>query len=257
MRQALLRIASAALVSATFAIAGGSTAIAGKGPVVVELYTSQGCHSCPPADAYLGKLAKREGVIALSFHITYWDYLGWRDPFALPAATKRQRSYSRQFRRGYVYTPQMVIDGRAETVGSRSSSVDREIRRAKARDGKIAVTFEKGADGSLKAILPARANGDKPVRATVMMVLFDRAHTTKIKRGENAGKTLTYHNVVRAMRKIGTWDGAAQTIRVPLHSAGSGGRDGCVIIVQDQKTGHILGAGLMPMKPAAATAGKN
>ena len=251
MRQALLRIASAALVSASFAAAGGSVAAAGSGPVVVELYTSQGCHSCPPADAYLGKLAKRDGVIALSFHITYWDYLGWRDPFALPAATKRQRNYSRQFRRGYVYTPQMVIDGRAETVGSRTWSVDREIKKAKARDDKITVTFTKGADGSLQASLPAGPEGAAPERASVMMVLFDRAHTTRIKRGENAGKTLTYHNVVRAMRKIGTWDGKAQTIRVPWHTAGHDGRDGCVVLVQSQKTGRIIGAGLMPMRTAS------
>jgi len=241
---------AAAVVALALLTGGTTTTLADKGPVVVELYTSQGCYSCPPADAHLGKLAKQKNIIALSFHVTYWDYLGWKDPFALKAATKRQRYYSRHFRRGYVYTPQMVIDGQSETVGSRTGSVDRAIRKATRRSDKIAVKFRKDADGKLYAVLPARKSSGRAEPATVWMVLFDRSHTTDIRRGENGGKKLTYHNVVRKLTPLGTWNGEGKSVAVPVHQPGADGkRDGCVVIVQSNKTGLILGAALMPLGP--------
>ena len=99
-------------------------------PTVVELFTSQGCHSCPPADAYLGVLSGRDDIIALAHHVDYWNYIGWKDPFSSPQATERQHSYARAMRKRSVYTPQMVIDGRYDAVGSRRSQVDRAIDRA-------------------------------------------------------------------------------------------------------------------------------
>lgn len=242
-------ISAAAAVFALALLTGGSTTtLADKGPVVVELYTSQGCNSCPPADAYLGELAKRKNIIALSFHVTYWDYLGWRDRFAFKGATKRQRAYSRHFRRGYVYTPQMVIDGQSEVVGSRHFLVDRAIGKAKRRSDKITVTFKKADDGKLHAVLPTRKASGAAERATIWMVLFDRRHTTDIRRGENGGKKLSYHNVVRKLMRLGTWDGEGKKVAVPVHAAGPDGRrDGCVVIVQSDQTGRIIGAAVMPL----------
>ncbi len=224
----------------------GAPALAVEDPVVVELFTSQGCNTCPPADAYLGKLAKRKRVIALSFHVDYWDYLGWKDRFALSGSTKRQRRYARQFKRGYVYTPQMVIDGQAEIVGSRTGQIDRAIARAAARKDKIAVRLVRGAGGKVRAMLPARAAGAKPEPATVWMVLIDRSHTTKIKRGENGGKRLTYTHVVRTLRRVGAWRGEKTALELPVDETLPGRRDACVVIVQSDKTGRILGAAMMP-----------
>lgn len=217
-----------------------------EGRVVVELYTSQGCNSCPPADALLGRLAQRKDVMALSFHVDYWDYLGWKDPFALRDSTMRQRSYARHFRRGYVYTPQMVIDGRAEVVGTRAGSVEAAIQAARKRGGALAIGFEKDANGAHVAVLPDAAKAEP---ATVYMVLFDKSHTTDIKRGENGGKSLTYHHVVRAIRKVGRYDGKAVRVPLPIvESAGHEQRDACAVLVQSEETGGILGAAVMALK---------
>jgi len=240
--------AAAAVFGLALLTGGSSTTLADKGPVVVELYTSQGCNSCPPADAYLGELAKRKDIIALSFHVTYWDYLGWKDRFAFKAATKRQRAYSRHFRRGYVYTPQMVIDGQSEVIGSRQFLVDRAIGKATRQADKITVTFKKTDDGKLHAVLPTRKGSGTAERATIWMVLFDRRHTTDIRRGENGGKKLTYYNVVRKLTPLGTWDGEGKSVALPVQAAGPAGRrDGCVVIVQSNQTGRIIGAAAMPL----------
>lgn len=235
---------AAAVFGLAFLTGGSAPTLADKGPVVVELYTSQGCSSCPPADAYLGELAKRENIIALSFHVTYWDYLGWKDRFALKAATKRQRDYSRHFRRGFVYTPQMVIDGQSEVVGSRQFSVDRAIKKATRRTDKITVAVKKGADGKLHAELPMRQASGAAERATVWLVLFDRSHTTDIRRGENGGRKITYHNVVRRVMPLGTWEGEKKSVALPAAEAG---RDGCAVLVQSNQTGRIIGAAVMPL----------
>jgi hypothetical protein len=238
---------AAALVTGLVTGLGGAARAEAPGPrVVVELYTSQGCNSCPPADALLGRLAKRKDVLALSFHVDYWDYLGWKDTFALHAATTRQREYARHFHRGYVYTPQMVIDGRAEVVGSRSWSVESAIKKALKRGGDLVVRLEEDKSGAYVAVLP---DAPKPEAAAVYMVLFDNAHTTDIKRGENGGKKLTYHNVVRAIRKVGSYDGKAKRLKLPVvENAGHEKRDGCAVLVQSTETGGILGAGVMALK---------
>lgn len=245
MNRMLLKYLRVPAIALAFAVTFGAPAIAGQDPVVVELFTSQGCNTCPPADAYLGKLAKRKRVIALSFHVDYWDYLGWKDQFALPGSTKRQRRYARQFKRGYVYTPQMVIDGQAEVIGSRIGEVDQAISRAGERKDKIAVRLVKGADGKVRAMLPARAPDADAEIATVWMVLYDAAHTTKIGRGENGGKQLTYSQVVRTLRRVGTWRGKEISLQLPVAETLPGRRDGCVVIVQSDKTGRILGAAMM------------
>ena len=207
---------------------------------VVELFTSQGCSSCPPADKFLGELAQRPDLLALSIHVDYWDYIGWKDPFASPENTRRQRNYAEALKLRYVYTPQMVIQGMGHATGSDRSSVLRRIAEAEAlprlpvtvhhAGGRIEVTVagaDKGIDG-----------GDE---AAVWLAVFDRQHETAIRRGENGGRTLKYHNVVRNMMQVGTWTGKPLKLTATLADLG-GHPDGCAVIVQSVKTGRILGA---------------
>jgi hypothetical protein len=209
--------------------------------VVVELFTSQGCSSCPPADALLGDLAKRDDVLALSLHVDYWDYIGWKDPFASPANTQRQRAYARQFGLGYVYTPQMVVNGRSQMTGSNRPAVLHGIDQAKGAPG---LAIELKRDGNtLTASLP---QGDADGDAAVYAVLFDNEHVTDVRRGENRGRKLAYSNVVRDMERVATWRGAALTL--PLDRLPTDGRDACAVIVQSERTGRILGSAVIDLK---------
>lgn len=203
---------------------------------VVELYTSQGCSSCPPADRLLGELAKRDDVLALSFHVDYWDYIGWKDPFALPESSSRQRAYAQHFGERYVYTPAMVVQGLAQISGARPATVRRMIETAHGEAMPAAVTLVREGDGVSVRIAEGMAEGP----ADVYLALFDARHTTNIRRGENGGRALTYTNVVRSLRKIGTWDGAATTIAVPADGMAEG--EHCAVIVQTGGHGRIVGA---------------
>ncbi len=178
---------------------------------VVELFTSQGCSSCPPADAVLAELSRSDpAILPLGLHITYWDRLGWKDPYSLPAATERQREASNRLRLDYVYTPQMVVDGRLQAVGSDRSAVRRLIAQARAEAGP-AVPLTLAADpGGLRL-----SAGPGAGRGTLLVVGFDAQHVTPVKAGENGGRTLTQVNVVRALSPVGAWTGKATEIVVP------------------------------------------
>ncbi|HEX6103893.1 MAG TPA: DUF1223 domain-containing protein [Alphaproteobacteria bacterium] len=210
-------------------------------PVVVELFTSQGCSSCPPADAFLGELAQRRDVIALAFHIDYWDYIGWKDPFASPDFTKRQRGYAGALGLRSVYTPQMVIDGRVDAVGSHRTRVEELIRKS-SFVSKLAATLEPAA-GRAKLILP-EARLERP--ATIWLAIYDREERTKVKRGENAGHTLSDYNIVRALREVATWDGRAQALEIDLADAAADGMGGAILI-QSEGQGPIIGAVEVPV----------
>ena len=211
-----------------------------KRPVVVELYTSQGCSSCPPADEFAGELAELPGVLPLSFHVDYWDYIGWKDPFASPEHTQRQRGYAQELSIRYVYTPQMVIDGSFDAVGFRRSEVFAAIARAAADQPDIALDFD-GETGRL--LVPA---GEAPPEgATLWLAVFDHEHSTDIARGENAGRKLSYYNVVRDLRDLGTWTGEPLEIAIDLSAAEA--NDACVILLQEGKTGRILSAVTMEL----------
>ncbi|NQV99933.1 MAG: DUF1223 domain-containing protein [Rhodospirillales bacterium] len=201
---------------------------------VVELYTSQGCSSCPPADAYLGKLAVRDDVLALSFHVDYWDYIGWKDPFADPRYTARQRAFSVIFSQRYVYTPQMVVHGAYQVVGSQPSDIEGAITRAK-KMLNLPVAL-KAVDGGFQVDLAA-APAQKGV--TVIAVFFDDMHATDIRHGENAGEKLINYNVVRDFQEIGLWNGEARSISFKnVRSKG----ENCAILLQSAQTGQIVGA---------------
>ena len=170
-------------------------------PTLVELFTSQGCSSCPPADEYLIELDARDDVIALSMHITYWDYIGWKDPFASDAVTERQRAYGRRIGRGRIYTPEIIVNGVLDAVGSRKGAVDRTIAEVQAtKPTRLAIELSMMADDGMRVSLPG-ANFDGA--ATVWLARYDKEHVTEIERGENAGRTLRNINVVRELREIG------------------------------------------------------
>ena len=197
--------------AAALMLAAGAVAHAGARPAVVELYTSQGCSSCPPADALLGELAKRADVLALAFHVDYWDDLGWRDRFALPQATERQSQYAQRLMVASPYTPQMVIDGTKEAVGNERERIYRLL--AVPRNGvPVHVEFQ-GAELTVR-VEPATgmAAGD------VVLISYLPSAVTAIGRGENAGRELREFNIVRSLKTLGTWQGVAAEWRVSRKS---------------------------------------
>jgi hypothetical protein len=212
-------------------------------PVVVELFTSQGCSSCPPADELLAELAGRPGVVALSLHVDYWDYIGWKDPYASPQHTARQQRYTESLNLRYVYTPQIVVDGRVNVVGSRRAEVLEAIETAAKRDRPIDITFVTSNGGTV--IIPEGHAPDEG--ATVWLAVYDREHVTEVKRGENAGRSLRNANVVRSFERLGTWSGARLEIPLDLSGARARGRDGCAVIVQRGRAGPVLAAAAMSL----------
>lgn len=205
---------------------------------VVELYTSQGCSSCPPADAYLGKLAARDDVLALSLHVDYWDYIGWKDPYADPEHTIRQRTFAVKFSQRYVYTPQMVIQGAFQVVGSHVQDIEEAIDKAKSLEHVPLKLTDNQGTFSVEISQQAGPH-DKGEDIRVFAVFFDKLHQTEIKRGENAGQQLTNYNVVRSFEEIGTWNGDAQTITFTNKKALG---DSSAVILQSYLSGKILGA---------------
>jgi hypothetical protein len=250
MRRALL------LTLACLPLAAGGPARAADAPhrpVVVELFTSQGCYSCPPADRLLGALSRRRDVLALSFHVDYWNYLGWADPFSHRWATTRQRAYAWAMKRASVYTPQMVVDGRYQAVGSNRAAVAAMIRRAR-DDGPapVAVAVRRVAGHRLDVSIAPGASRSTAV-ANVWLVLFDRSRTTDIPRGENGGKRLTYHHVVRVLKMIGDYSGRPiHKVVAAARKGGKAGYYGAAVLVQRPRGGRILGAAVS----LAATAGR-
>jgi hypothetical protein len=208
-----------------------AASLAAERPVVVELFTSQGCSSCPPANAYLNELSKgRRDVLALAFHVTYWDRLGWKDPFSMEAATDRQAVYGRRFGDGS-YTPEIVVDGATSAVGSDRSQVGSAIERAK-RNGHTAASINLVRNGGQLAIEVGAGSGT----GRILLIGFDHEHVTSIGRGENSGRTLTEANVVRSFRSVGQWSGSALHLTERLPE----GQD--VAVVLEAPDGRIIGA---------------
>jgi hypothetical protein len=200
-------------------------------PVVVELFTSQGCSSCPPANAYLNEMVRdRRDVLALGFHVTYWDRLGWKDPFSLEAATERQGRYGQRFGDGS-YTPEIVVDGLSGHVGSDREEVASAIEAAK-RQSQTAATVALKNDGGQLSIDVGSGNGS----GRVLLIGFDHGHETVIRRGENGGRTFQESNVVRSVRSVGDWNGTALRISEKLPES----EDAAVIL--EAPDGRIVGA---------------
>ena len=216
-------------------LALASLPAAAQTPVVVELYTSQGCSSCPPADAFLGDLASRDDVIALALHVDYWDYLGWKDVFAHSRFTDRQKAYARSAGSKMIYTPQMIVAGVGRIPGLRADEVGAMIRdkAARAATVRLALTREGGV---LRIAAEAERPFARPVE--VQLVRYTPRQTVRIERGENAGRTETYHNIVTAWEALALWPGD-----VPLAlQAAAPGSDPVVVIVQEPGPGPIIAA---------------
>ena len=223
----------ACLAALVLATATSAPVAAGDHPVVVELFTSQGCSSCPPADAYLGQLAARDDVIALALHVDYWDYLGWKDAFADPAYTRRQRLYARAANSRTVYTPQMIIEGQDHVVGYKPQQVAKLIQRHAAGPHPMDLSVTRRGD-RLRIVCDGAMAGDM----TVQLVTYDPMRSVDIRRGENAGKRLTYYNVVTSWTVVAEWDGRAPlSIEVPAPDS-----ENVVVLVQKAGAGPILAA---------------
>ena len=205
--------------------------------LVVELFTSQGCSSCPAADRVLTELRDVPGLVPLTLNVDYWDYLGWKDDLALPGSAVRQRAYARAQRSRNVYTPQMMFDGKMDVVGSRKRQVMSAIDAYRDEQDTVAVTLLPTGEGRYRVQAPATAG--LSADTVVWIVGYDREVVKAIGGGENHGRTVTYSNVVREWREAGTWDGKNA---LDLAFAPPTGDGGTVVIVQQGRVGPILGA---------------
>jgi hypothetical protein len=243
---ATLRTGLGALALA--ALTSGVQAEQAKTPVVIELYTSQACSSCPPADKFLGELAKQKDVIALSLHVTYWNYLGWKDDFSSATATNRQKAYRWSLRQSMIWTPQMVVQGRYPTVGSDRSKTAYYMGHVRKGDyAHVPVSLAKAGGRKIKVSVGA-ATGKAPKVGEIYLFLFDKRHVRKIRAGENAGRTITYSNVVREIRRIGVYKGDAVALTVSAAGAKGAARDGAVVLVQNKRVGPIFGAAKLTLR---------
>jgi len=218
---------------------------------VIELFTSQGCSSCPPADKILGELAKDPSVIALSMPIDYWDYLGWKDTLADSRFTARQKAYSQVRGDREVYTPQVVVNGSLHVVGSDRSGIENAISLTTKSDGVMSLPITMTQAGKqINISVPASANAAAAMHGEVWICSITKAVPISIGRGENGGRQVTYHNVVRNLLKVGDWNGTPGNWSVPLENISREGVDAAVVYVQDgnrDKPGVMLGAVFSPL----------
>jgi hypothetical protein len=208
-------------------------------PTVVELFTSEGCNSCPPAEALIGVLAaRRPDVIPLAFHVDYWDYIGWRDRFEIPEAVARQRQYQQSLHLSTVYTPQLVIDGQRDVVGNSDPATVPASTHAQSFALDIAVH-----DNQINVALGAGGAGASisPGINDVVLVSYLREGISKVTRGENAGRELREFNIVRSVQRLGSWNGTACSFDVPLKSI-PGDATQVAVLVQAANEGPIIGA---------------
>lgn len=233
----------------SMAIAAGMglllTSPASAGPrAVVELFTSQGCSSCPEADKLLGELAKDSSLIVVSLPIDYWDYLGWKDTLADPKFTARQKAYSKVRGDRQVYTPQVVINGTLHAVGSDRASIERAIEDSTRKNGTMSVPVKVSvAKGQITVSVPDTASAGQAGEVWISSV--SEQVPVAIGRGENKGREVTYHNVVREWLKVGDWSGKAATWTVPIENVNGQGANGAVVFLQEgnrDRPGLMLGA---------------
>lgn len=227
------QIFSVLALSAT--LVGGAASGEQTNGTVIELYTSQGCSSCPPADEMLKELAQRDDVIPLALHVDYWDYIGWVDDLAIPAFTARQQAFAAAAGARTIYTPQMVIGGIDHVIGSRPVEVMDQVQAHNAAPDLVEISLNRTGDTlSIEAETTQSSNGD----AVVQLVRYMPEVTRDIRSGENAGRTITYANVVYSWEMAAVWDTSAPLqIETVIE-----GEDPVVIIVQDGTDGPVLGA---------------
>ena len=214
---------------------------------VIELFTSQGCSSCPAADELLSRLHADRSLIPLSLPIDYWDYLGWKDTLAIPNHTARQRAYSQVRGDREIYTPQVVVNGIAQAIGSDQAGIENAVAQTRNYPSTLSVPLEvKVADNRVSVTLPARHRAE-PGGAEVWLCALSGSVAVGIARGENRGRTITYTNVVRRWVKLGSWNGKSENFTVPIDAIKFVGVDAVAVILQSgsfEKPGAIMGASL-------------
>jgi len=210
---------------------------------VIELYTSQGCADCPQADALLKHYADQKDIVALTLPVDYWDYLGWKDTLANPRNAERQRAYAQRLGIGTVYTPQVIVNGAAEVLGSSGSEIERAIAATNTAISNAHLPIRFWYYGSTIIIeVAGAAPGAEAQEATIWLAVVQRRIEVPVKTGENAGKTLIYYNVVRELTPVGVWNGRPTTIRLARAAIMRPESEDLVVIVQEQNTGPIIGA---------------
>jgi hypothetical protein len=240
------RLASGPLIAGLLIATSG---LAGAEPkALIELFTSQGCSSCPPADKLLGELAADPSLIAISDPIDYWDYLGWKDTLAMPGHSARQRAYAHVRGDREVYTPQVVVNGSADVLGSDRTAIERAVVQTDQKAAVMSLPVLLSLGGSvLNVNVQAKGTGHP---GEVWLCPLARAVTVAIGRGENHGHTITYHNVVRGWIKLGDWNGSDANWTIPVSDIKVGDADAAVVMVQEgmhEKPGIIMGAAYMPI----------
>lgn len=222
-----------------------------RGPIVVELFTSQGCSSCPPADRLLSQLGDDSGddVIALAFHVDYWDYIGWKDPFSSAQWSERQEAYARSLRTGRLYTPQLVVDGREHCVGSKKRDVEALLDQARRRgQGSRVQVVGEIAESKLQVAVAATVGGQLNRPLDLVVAIVEEGLETSVTRGENAKRSLRNDHVVRRLQVVdrlgqGASRGGEHQVTVDLDPAWNRDGLGVVAFLQDPKTLAIYGAG--------------
>lgn len=212
---------------------------------VVELYTSQGCSSCPPADTVLKKLAADPSIIALSLPVDYWNYLGWKDTFASPRNSERQRNYARARGDGAIYTPQAIINGEVHVNGASEAEIEQAIKTTAAAAGPqhIPVRFWQERN-TLNFALGGEEKGHAPREATIWLGVVQTSGSVDIKTGENQGKQLTYTNIVRELTPIGIWKGQPMEVQLPRAALMQAEVQKIVVLLQEDRSGPIIGGTL-------------
>jgi hypothetical protein len=234
-------------VIATSALLSAQSVRAGEPRAVIELFTSQGCSSCPAADRLLGELTRDHSLIAMSLPVDYWDYLGWKDTLALHGHANRERAYANARGDREVYTPQAVVNGEVAVLGSDKSAIEGAIAHSRKDAAPLSVPVTlKISDGQLTAdVADARADSGEPRNGEVWLCPMTGKVTVNVERGENTGHTLTYYNVVRRWVKLGDWTGKAQSFSIPLGDVAGTDIDSYAVLVQSgaaAKPGAVLGA---------------
>ena len=209
-------------------------------PVLVELYTSQGCSSCVPADALMGQLTDRRDVLALSLPITYWDMLGWKDTLASNANTARQKSYSEAMGRGGVYTPQMIVDGMNDLVGSHEQAIEQAITDREADMEAVPVTVS-----TTPTEVHIEVGAGDGADATIWLFRILPKATVSVSAGENSGRTMTYRNIVQDVKAVGLWKGQPVSLDLPRQEIGGAPKDEIAVVVQKSGYGRVIGATLL------------
>jgi hypothetical protein len=233
------KIITAVLVTASAVFAAPSFA-GSKVTGVVELFTSQGCSSCPPADKILTKLKSEPGLLVLAWHVDYWDYLGWKDTLGVKGATERQRSYAASFQTSSVYTPEAVVNGAAGMVGSRESQIRSAL--GSVPFPAYEVSIQKSGSGLSVSLPKADLNGASTI---VELINFIPKSQVEIERGENTGETINYPNAVTKVKKLGVWDGSAKSFEAAAAKSGQGSAVLIRTVLSTGGAGPVIGAAVL------------